>query len=195
MNTQNTTIDPFFVPPPSETQGNFVKDIIKPGVHPAVCCQIHAIGHQLYKGQVSQSPQCILVFEVDQKMVGGKMEGQNMVISETFAMYMNEGSKLRAALEGWRGVSYNDADLKGMSLGALLKRPVTLMIKHEKKQDGTMKAKIAGFLPATGPGWEPNYLDAPQWIKDKIAAKVPAPVKHDPKGPATHDASGEALPF
>lgn len=189
------TMDPFFVPAPSETQGSFIKEIIKPGVHNAVCCQIHAIGHQLYNGKVSQSPQCILTFEVDQKMTGGKMDGQRMVISENFAMYMNEGSKLRSALEGWRGQPYNEAELKGMSLSALLKRPVTLMIKNEKKQDGTMKAKIAGFLPAVGPGWEPNYLDTPQWVKDVQAKQVAPPVKVDPKGPATHDANGDVLPF
>lgn len=194
MTTQQQ--DPFFIPHPSEDPGSFTKELPTAGEHQAVCCQIHNVGYQMFEGKVSASPKAILVFELDQKMTGGKMQGEPMVISDTFGMYMAENSKLRKALEGWRGRPYQDSELNGFTISPLLKRPCTLLIIHEKKQKGGgMRAKIAGFLPAKSAGWEPTYLETPQWILDEKAKAVPAPVRVDPKGPATHDALGEKLPF
>lgn len=197
MNTQNTTIDPFFIPAPGEG-GGFTKELITAGAHHAVCCQLHNVGHQMYQNEVSQSPKAVIVFEMDQKMTGGKMAGQPMVISESYPMYMGEGSKLRKALEGWRGAPYKDSDLQKFTLAGSVNRPCTLLIVHEKKRDGTMKAKIAGILPATGPGWIPTYTETPEWITKEKSMQVPPPVraaKADPKGPASHDADGVPLPF
>jgi len=222
MNTQ----DEFFIPEPTPGEGNFTKELITAGAHHAVCCQLHNVGHQVYQGKVSLSPKAIAIFEVDQKMTGGKMAGEPMVISETYPMFMGEGSKLRKMLEGWRGKPYSAEDLKGFSVRNIIGRPCTLLIVHEKKKDGTMKAKIAGVLPAQGPGWVPTYTEAPEWVMKEKAAAVPPPPKQshqgipapqampvmapgpatmspapqplamaETKGPATHDANGEKLPF
>jgi hypothetical protein len=216
--------DPFYIPEPVPGEsGSFTKELITAGAHHAVCCQLHNVGHQLYKNEVSLSPKAIVIFEVDQKMTGGKMAGQPMVISESFPMFMGESSKLRKMLEGWRGKPYSAEELKNFSIGGIIGRPCTLLIIHEKKKDGTMKAKIAGVLPAQGPGWVPTYIDPPEWVMKEKAAAVPPPPKQAPqaapapsalptqapgpatltgvsslagaKGPATHDANGEKLPF
>lgn len=222
MNTMNQ--DPFYIPEPIPGEGgNFTKELITPGAHHAVCCQLHNVGYQLYQGKVSQSPKAIVIFEVDQKMTDGKMAGQPMVISESYGMYLGEGSKLRKMLEGWRGRPFQPEELKGYSIASMLNRPCTLLIVHEKKKDGTMKAKIAGVLPAQGPGWVPRYIDTPEWVAKEKANQVPPPPKQfhqgtpapaapayptqapgpatmtpTPmalKGPATHDAVGNPLPF
>ncbi len=212
--------DPFFIGEPVEGEG-FTKELITAGAHQAVCCQLHNVGYQLYQGKVGASPKAIVLFETDQKMTGGKMAGQPMVISESYAMYMGEGSKLRKALEGWRGRPYAAEELKNFSMGNILRRPCTLLIVHEKKKDGNMKAKIAGILPAMGPGWMPTYTETPEWINKEKAAQVspppkqqhqgiPAPMPTQAPGPATTtpayavprvdnpaktDALGNDLPF
>lgn len=183
MNAYNQ--DPFFIPEPIPGEGGgFTKELITPGAHHAVICQLHNVGHQMFKNEVSLSPKIIIVFEVDQKMTGGKMQGQPMVISESFPMYMGEGSKLRKAVEGWRGRPLAPEELKGFSVGPMLHRPCTLLIIHEKKKDGTMKAKIAGILPAQSAGWAPTYLETPEWIAREKAAQVPPPPKYGATAPA-----------
>ena len=223
MNAYNQ--DPFYIPEPVPGEGgNFTKELVSAGAHHAVCCQLHNVGYQMYQGKVSLSPKAIIVFEVDQKMTGGKMAGEPMVLSETFPMFMGEGSKLRKMLEGWRGKPYSAEELKNFTIGGIVNRPCTLLVVHEKKKsDGTMRAKIAGVLPAQGPGWVPTYTEMPEWIAKEKANQVPPPPKQfhqgttapaapayptqapgpatltpTPmalKGPATHDANGMALPF
>lgn len=180
MNAYNQ--DPFYIPEPVPGEGNFTKELITAGAHHAVCCQIHNVGYQMYQGKVSLSPKAIVIFEVDQKMTGGKMAGQPMVISESYGMFMAEGSKLRKALEGWRGKPYTADELKSFSLGIIHRRPCTLLIIHEKKKDGTMKAKIAGILPAQTAGWEPVYTETPEWVLKEKAAQVPPPPKQNHNG-------------
>lgn len=193
MNAYAPTQDPFFIPEPIPGEGgNFTKELITPGAHHAVICQLHNVGHQVYKNEVSLSPKIIIVFEVDQKMTGGKMAGQPMVISESFPMYMGENSKLRKAIEGWRGRPLAPEELKGFSVAPLLHRPCTLLIIHEKKKDGTMKAKIAGILPAQGPGWAPTYLETPEWIQREKAAQVAPPPKYQAPGAVPAQAPGPA---
>lgn len=186
MNQYAPTQDPFYIPEPIPGEGGgFNKELITAGAHHAVCCQIHNVGHQVYKNEVSLSPKAIIVFELDQKMTGGKMAGQPMVISESYPMFMGENSKLRKAMEGWRGRPYAPEELKGFSLSPIHKRPCVLLIIHEKKKDGTMKAKIAGILPAQSAGWEPTYTETPEWILKEKAAQVPPPPKYQPAAPAT----------
>jgi hypothetical protein len=223
MNAYNQ--DPFYIPEPIPGEGGgFTKELITAGAHHAVCCQLHNVGYQMFKNEVSLSPKAVIIFEVEQKMTGGKMAGEPMVISETFPMFMGENSKLRKMLEGWRGKPYSPEELKNFSIGGIVGRPCTLLIVHEKKKsDGTMRAKIAGVLPAQGPGWVPTYTEMPEWVAKEKAAQVPAPAPKQPyqgtpapaamptqapgpavmspspamaaKGPATHDAHGDRLPF
>lgn len=197
METQ-TAHDEFYIGAPSEDGGGFTKELITAGEHQAVCCQIHNVGHQMYNNEISRSPKAIIMWEVDQKMTGGKMAGKPMVISESYQMYMGEG-KLRTALEGWRGNRpFTDAEVAAFSLGSIRYAPCTLLIVHVKKKDGNLKAKIAGILPPKGAGWQPTYLEVPEWIQKEKAMQVappPKPAKVDPKGPATHDVLGGKLPF
>jgi len=193
MNAHAPTQDPFFIPEPQPGEGgSFNKELITAGAHHAVCCQLHNVGHQVYKNEVSLSPKVIMIFELDQKMTGGKMAGQPMVISDTFPMYMAEGSKLRKAIEGWNGRPFAADELKGFSLGPVLRRPCVLLIIHEKKKDGTMRAKIAGILPAQSAGWEPVYTEMPEWVAREKAAQVSPPAKYGAPAAMPTQAPGPA---
>jgi hypothetical protein len=200
--------DDFSIPEPGTEGSNFVKELVTPGEHQAVLCQMHNVGYQLFNNKISASPKVIFVFEMDQSMTGGKMAGQPMVMSKTFPMYMGEGSSLRAFMESWRGRLYQQEELKNFTLKKCLYQPITILVIHEKKKsDGTMKASIAGVLPAKGMVWTPTYLDEPEWIKKEKAKQVypenqAKPVQNPPAGqPATQPVTAGAnlpetdLPF
>ncbi len=152
--------------------GNFEKELPAVGEHQAVCCQIHNLGFQEYKGKVSPSPKCVLVFELDEKLKNGEYAGKPMIMSENYNMFMGPDSKLRKALESWRGKAYTPDAADGFTLRQVLHKPCTLMVAHEKKQDGTMKAKIVGIIPPKGPAVAVTYTETPQWILDTQAKAV-----------------------
>ena len=177
MNNQ----DEFYIPPPDPNAPKAQYDLITEGLHPAVCCQIHNVGHQSFKGgPPGLSPKCVLIFEVDQKMASGTMQGKPMTISKGYPMFMGNNAKgvpsaLKTHMQGWRGRPFTDAELADFSLKRVLGKPCTLMIAHTPKEGGGMKATIVSILPPTGPGWVPTYTETPQWVKDEKARQVSPP--------------------
>lgn len=177
MNNHELQADDLAISPSTEMA--FTRELPKIGAHQAVCAQIHNVGYQLYQGQVQASPQCVMIFEIGQKMVGGAMDGKQMVISENFGMYLSGESKLRKFLNSWRGKAFTDEDLKSFTLRNLLGKHCTLIITHEPKKNGGMCAKIKGIAPAEK-GGEPvlvTYTEVPKWVQEKKAAAVQPPLR------------------
>jgi hypothetical protein len=171
--------DEFYIAPPDPNAPKTQHELITIGMHQAVCCQIHNLGFQSFKGGApSLSPKCALIFEVDQKMSSGTLAGKPMVIAKTFPMFMGNNAKgaasaLKVFIQGWRGRPLTEAELQNFSLRQVLSRPCILMIAHVPKLDGTMKADIVSILPAPpGVGWAPTYLEVPKWIADEKARQV-----------------------
>lgn len=177
------------VAPPGEG-GDFERQLPSTGNHQAVCCQIHNLGHQEFNGQASFSPKCVFIFELEQKMQGGKMDGKPFVISEEFPMYLSKDSKLRAFLGNWRSTPtaprpMTDDECKDFTLRKVLGQSCTLTVIHKTKGLKTF-ANIAGIAPPSGPKIPVTYTETPKWITDKIAKQVRPPERQaaQPK-PAT----------
>lgn len=180
--------DEFYIPPPDPNAPKGPSELITQGLHPAVCCQIHNLGFQSFKGTVSMSPKCVIIWEVDQKMSIGTLAGKPMVIAKSYPMFMGNNGRgqpsiLKAHLQGWRGRPFTEAELAAFTLKTFLSRPCVLNISHVPKLDNTMKAEITSILPATGPGWIPTYLETPKWVELEKAKQV----YKNPQGPALNN--------
>ena len=190
------------VPPPGEDSG-FERQLPAMGEHQAVCCQIHNLGHQEYQGQASLSPKCVVIFELEQKMSGGKLDGKPFVISEEFPMYLSKDSKLRTFLGNWRSTPaaprpMTDEECKDFTLRKVLNIPATLIVVHKTKGDRTF-ANIAGIAPAKpgAPRVPVSYTETPKWVSDKQAkqCRPPERQKAAPKVAATPSTYETDLPF
>jgi hypothetical protein len=178
------------------------KDLPSKGLHQAVCCQVHSLGHQLFKNQVSINPQGVFVFELDEKMKNGQMAGKPFVLSEKFAIYMGKKgkpSKLRLFLEKWKERAYTEEEASATNIKKCEGQPCTLNVDYEPKQDGTLRAVIVG-ISKRDPSKPPvpvTYTEVPKWIVEDKAKAVPPPKREM----ATTAAAGgpppaeEDLPF
>jgi hypothetical protein len=189
---------------------NGPKELPAEGKHQAVCAQVHTLGYQEFKGQVSYSPKCVFLFELDEKMKGGQMAGKPFIISERHAQYMGKPGKpsdLRKFLEKWKGKDYTEDEAKATNIKKCEGVPCSLMIIHDKKDDGTPYARIASISKrdTSLPLVPVTYTDVPQWItKEKGRAVAPPQPKQDaPKplqpalagGPPSSAEQDSELPF
>jgi hypothetical protein len=168
---------------PYSEGADFVREVPTMGEHQAVCSQIHNIGHQTYSGEVSISPKVALIFEIDQKLTGGKLDGHQMTVSREFAMYFGKDNDFRKFIEQWKGKVLTDEEAKDFNLGKLRGVGATLIIVHamgKGKNSGRTYANIAGIAPPKKDAAkvQVTYIDTPDWITKKKAAAVPAPAKH-----------------
>lgn len=167
--------DDLRVAPPGEGE-TFERQNPAMGEHQAVCCQIHNLGHQEYQGKASLSPKCVIIFELDQKMEGGKVDGKPFVISQEFPMYLSKDSKLRTFLGSWRGKPFTDEECDNFTLRKLLNKPATLIVIHNTK-DGKTYANIASAVPPKAGviAIPVTYTETPKWITAKQAKQLRPP--------------------
>ena len=181
--------DDLMVAPPGKG-GDFERQVPSMGEHQAVCCQIHNLGHQEFKGVASLSPKCVLIFELDQKMTGGKVEGKPFVISQKFPMYLSKDSKLRTFLGNWRGKPFSDEECENFSLKKGLGKPATLIVIHTTK-DGKTYANIAAPAPAKAGNTVPlTYTETPKWVIEDQAKQVRKPDMQSKNAPAPSEDNG-----
>ncbi len=182
-----------------------IKELPRAGEHQAVCAQVHSLGYQVYKNEVSLNPKGVFIFELDEMMTGGDMAGKPKVMSIRFAMYMGKSgkkSKLRDFLQCWRGATYTEEQAAKVNIKKLEGVGATLFIAHKPKDDGSgMRAEITNIsrprkdLPAV----PRTYTETPEWVKKEKAQAVPPPGK--PQQQAAPTAGGQApqqeddLPF
>ncbi len=160
------------------------KDLPAAGAHQAVCCQVHALGHQMFQGQVSINPKCAFIFELDEKMKGGDLAGKPFAISQKFALYMGKKGKpsnLRRFLEMWKGRPLTEEEAAKTNVKAIEGAGCTLIIAHKPKTDGSghLRAEIVGISRRNpqAPAVARTYLDAPEWVLKEKAQAVPPPGK------------------
>lgn len=183
---------------------NGPKELPAIGSHQAVCAQVHSLGYQMFKGQISFSPKCVFVFELDEKMKSGEMAGKPFIVSERHGQYMGKpgkSSNLRKFLEKWKGKEYTEEEAKATNIKKCEGIPCTLLIDHEPKEGGGFYAKIVGISKrdATKPVVPVTYTEVPNWIIEEKSKQVPPPRQEQaqmaPAGGPPSTAESEELPF
>lgn len=196
----------------ANTGGKF--ELPPAGVFPAVCVQVIDLGTQRneYDGDITNVRQVRLGWELtgEDKLGSGAShlmnDGNPFLVTEIYTLSLNEQANLRAILEGWRGVTFTDDELKGFDIAKLLGKPCLLDIEHKAKRNGGTKSKVksAKRWPSGQPTpafknstvmfslnefSQPVFESLSQWVRDKIAS---SPEYAKLKGLASEDTAGAA---
>ncbi len=165
---------------------------IPSGMNHAVCYGVVDLGTQPGNEALKFAPahKIVVLYEVPDERIELERDGRKVnlprTISSMFTLSLSKKSKLRPALESWRGRPFTETELEGFDLKNLVGVNALLNIIHERKNDKTyanistisplMKGhpKKTPELPVVffslsecGPRIVvPN--DLPEWIKAKI---------------------------
>jgi len=171
---------------PSE-QFKFPSELPKAGWHPAVCCQIHNIGHQMFGNTASTYPQVVFLFELAAKRQEGDFKGQPFVLSEKMSNTLSKPdakkrSNLTEMLSGWMGRDMTDSERAAFSCRDMLYKDAYVNVKHETGKDQVIRAKIAsiGPLPDGIQMVAPTFKETPKWITE-AKAKATTPNQDGPR--------------
>lgn len=153
-----------FTPPPA-------------GTHLAICCQIIDLGRQYSKFYDSTAHKVLMAWELpDEKQEDGKP----FMVYARYTMSLGKNSKLRGALEAWRGRAFSAEELKGFDLKNVLGKACMLNVAH-RESEGNVYADVAGIMalpkntivpPATV---EQVWFDLTEWkqeVFDKFSDKL-----------------------
>lgn len=82
-----------------------------------------------WKGEKRESHKCLLTFEIDETYEREGRE-ERLIVSRRFTASLNEKAALRQFLEGWRGRTFTDEELKGFDLEKLVGVNAILSLVH-----------------------------------------------------------------
>ena len=123
---------------------NSNKSAVEAGLYPAVCFALIDLGTQdnEYQGKKITQRKVILKFELLDEF---SEEDKRIVLSQIYTLSMNEMSKFRKHLKGWRGRDFTDEELSGFEPKNILNTNVILnVIENDKGRaiiDGMAKYK------------------------------------------------------
>src|SRR4029077_998860 len=108
------------------------------GTHLAVCTRIIDLGTQagFYGGKETMKHKVMLTWELpDEKM----RDGRPFTINQRYTWSMDKKANLRKALEGWRGLAFEDKDFgpDGFNIQKILGCSCVLTIQHVERDDKT----------------------------------------------------------
>lgn len=160
------------------------------GTHQSVCYDIWDIGFQEgeWKGKKLVQHKIIVAFEINELVLEGEFAGKRMTINKFYTLALSEKANLRKDLEGWRGKSFTETELKGFDIEKLVGVNCMLNIIHNEKG----KAKISGIskmMNGLMPLIPENKRSTPEWLKMFTDKAVPNPYAESENG---HD---EDIPF
>ena len=158
------------------------------GLHNAVCTTVVDLG--LQQSQFGIKPKVLLSFELPDVL---NDEGKPYVISRTFGASLHKQGALRPLLAAWRGRDFTPEELKSFDIGALVGKPLKVLIQHNASADGRVFANIqAAVKPDKGQPiqtlaplvlYDSEKPDAvgkaklPEWIQKLIDAAIPPTAK------------------
>lgn len=136
---------------------------------------------------------------------------QPLVISNEYTISMHEKSKLRAALQSWRGKAFTEDEAKSFDITKLLGAPCMLNIIHKTTPTGTY-ANIGSIAPLPKGVECPSqinptflldytlfdygkYMTLPDFIKTKMQSSVEFKLMESPNTHETTETEIEPLPF
>ena len=103
----------------------------EPGTYAAVCYRIIDLGtqHSEFQGEAHDRHQCLLSFELDEKMG----DGRPFSVSKFYTTSLHEKANLRKDLSNWRGRDFTPEELHGFDPKNVLGKPCMLsIIKNDK---------------------------------------------------------------
>lgn len=175
-----------------QTESNFKP--MPAGTHLARCYGMVSLGTQLPNSpQFNPSFKILLMFETPNELAEN---GKPLTCFQEFSASLSEKSKLRPALESWRGRPFTKEELDGFDVANVVGAPCMISIIHKQSAKGSTYAVIAGIAalpkgmtcpPQVHPKiiWEIEhgrnavYQSLPEFIQKKISACVewsnPAP--------------------
>lgn len=105
---------------------------VEAGLYPAVCYGLIDIGTQEneYQGKVNYQRKAILKFELLDEF---NEDDKRIVLSQIYNMSLNEMSKFRKHLKGWRGRDFTDEELSNFEPKKVLGTNVILNITINDK--------------------------------------------------------------
>ena len=167
---------------PYNESSDYVRENPRMGEHQAVCSQIHNLGHQLFKGNSSLSPQVAFIFEIAQTLKEGNFAGRQMCANRKFSLYFGKNNELRKFIGDWRGKALSDEECKKFDFTVLIGKAATIVITHNQgtgANAGKTYANIAGIAPPskTTQPVQITFTDEPEWVKKKKAEAVLPPPK------------------
>lgn len=166
------------------------KELPEIGEQGAVICQVHNVGHETYKSVVNFDPTILIIFELEQKLKGGTMDGKPMTFSHRVPNNFAKGAKGRDLLEAWRGRPYTDDEVQAFTWSKILGKQCRIVFGRGKKENGQPKATLAGLkLAPPTQAVTLTYTTPPAWVeeeKKKNASNVPRSAPQSNGGNQSH---------
>jgi hypothetical protein len=144
------------------------------GTHRAVCCDVVDLGD--VTTQYGTKPTCRIVWQIAELMPA---TGRPYTVSQRYTKSLHEKSKLRPALESWRGRKFSEEELQGFDLEKLIGANALLNIV-QNVTDGKVYANVVAIIPP-----------AKGLPKLAIGADYVRVQDREPRAPATHVSSDE----
>jgi hypothetical protein len=176
------------------------------GTFQALCNMVVDLGLQntTYQGKDTIKHQCWIRWELPTERLeitdkNGAETDVAMSIGKMYTVSLHEKSNLRKDLEGWRGRAFTAEELQGFDLFKLAGAACQVSVVHVKRNDKTYAnvVAVAGWPKglakpkATETGiilysldQPEHYPDLPQWLRDKINARVEEPAATPPAAAA-----------
>jgi hypothetical protein len=170
------------------------------GLVHAVCVFVEDIGTHKgsYQGKETIRHQCVICFELAEKMKRGEYAGRPFMLSKFYTVSLGKKANLAKDLESWFGKEIPaETRAKGFDLKTLVGRNCTLNIITKTKQDGEY-ATIGGIMPPQA-GRDiiaPVNTVPPAWIDElrKKSMEMTGEMDLNQEPPAEH-ADDAGLPF
>jgi hypothetical protein len=205
--------------------GNFPeRKPLEAGAYAAVCDMIVDLGVQPSPGGQFAPKRTLMVrFQIPSERVeitkNGETKSLPAVISRTLGLSLNEKATLRQLLQSWRGKAFTPEELKRFDLANVLGKPAFINVTHSVKGEKTY-ANLTSIMPLpkgmpapvlegealiySTDAPDPDVFDKlPEWVQDKIAARIidkpkvaaPAPKAASAPAAAAEEFADDALAF
>jgi hypothetical protein len=190
---------------------------IPPGAHFAICNMVVDCGLQEGFGGKPQH-KVYLRWEVPDERVSYEKDGKQIEgpcsIGSLYTLSLSEKANLRKVLENWRGRPFTADELKGFDITNVLSKCCQIMVTHSEdgkyaNVTGVMgisrdqKARATDAKPENRPIAfslddynEAVFQQLPNWLKEKIKARLEEPTQAVPStGRTTDDQFDDDIPF
>ena len=154
------------------------------GTTQAVCCAVWDLGLQKssYMGEEKIQHKIIIAWEIVEKINAPESEYHDKpyMLNKKYTLSLGDKANLRKDLESWRGVPFNENELKsGFDLERLYGVNCFIGIKHEPDRNDPSKiyANVTAILPLPKGMEKITPLRArdelpPKWVQEKISQAV-----------------------